>query len=145
METLHHRLPVARAEIPALLEQHGILPTSQRVEIATILLSRKDHWSAEQVLARLHNEEAAVSKATVYNTLNLFADKGIIRQVIVDPTKIFFDSNTDPHYHFYDADTGMIADVLDEEFPLTHLPELPTGMVLERVDVILRVRAQPTP
>jgi Fur family iron response transcriptional regulator len=136
-----HSLPVPRQEIPALLERHGILPTAQRVEIATMLLARKDHWSADQVLARLAEDGAAVSKATVYNTLNLFADKGLIREVIVDPTKIFFDSNTEPHYHFYDADTGTLADVLNCDLPLAQLPELPAGMSLERVDVILRIRS----
>src|SRR5215831_9424351 len=84
------------------LTECGIRPTAQRVRIATLLLSAAQHLSAEQILAQLRAAGARVSKATVYNTLNLFAAHGLIRQLSVDDSRAWFDSNVDPHYHFHD-------------------------------------------
>lgn len=101
-------------EIVTMLRGHGINPTAQRVEIARELFSRKGHFSAEDVFMLVNNEQAQVSKATVYNTLGLFAEKGLIRQLIVDPTKVFYDPNMVPHHHFYDVVTGVLTDI-DED------------------------------
>src|SRR3974377_557798 len=89
----------------------GIRPTAQRARIATLVLSAPQHLSAEQILAQLRAAGARVSKATVYNTLNLFAAHGLIRQLSVDGSRAWFDSNVDPHYHFHDLATGALIDV----------------------------------
>ena len=86
------------------LTGHGIRPTAQRVRIAALLLAAPQHLSAEQILASLRAAGASVSKATVYNTLNLFAAHGLIRQLSVDGSRAWFDSNVDPHYHFHDLE-----------------------------------------
>src|SRR5207237_7950275 len=83
----------------------GIRPTAQRVQIAELLLSAPQHLSAEQILASLRASGARVSKATVYNTLNLFAAHGLIRQLSVDGSRAWFDSNVEPHYHFHDLES----------------------------------------
>jgi len=129
-----------RCDIPALLERYGVTPTPQRIEIATVMLACHQHLSADQVLARVNQNGAAVSKATVYNTLGLFAEKGLIRQVIVDPTKIFYDSNIAPHHHFYNVDDGSLIDFDAQECSIAKLPTLPAGTVADGVDVIVRVR-----
>ncbi len=133
-------LPVEKDAIPSLLQQHGISPTAQRVEIAGILLSKCQHLSADQVLTRLTEHGASVSKATVYNTLGLFAERGLVRQVIVDPAKVFYDSNVAPHHHFYNVDDGNLIDVNAAEVPIEHLPHAPDGTVAEAVDIVIRVR-----
>src|SRR3569832_1835317 len=89
-------LPLHKDDIEALLRQYGISPTQQRVEIACILFARPQHLSAEQVLHLVNDEKPVVSKAPVYNTLGLFARKVLIREVIVDPTKVFYDPTTVP-------------------------------------------------
>ena len=127
-------------EIIDLLRSHEISPTHQRVEIARVLLSKPQHLSAEQVLARVNLDHAVVSKATVYNTLGLFARKGLIKEVIVDPSKVFYDPNTQPHYHFYNVDTGTLMDIDAEQVSLQGLPETPEGMESDGVDVIIRLR-----
>ena len=132
--------PAERDAIPDLLQGHGISPTAQRVEIAAILLCERQHMSADQVLTRLNENGAAVSKATVYNTLGLFAERGLVRQVIVDPTKVFYDSNVVPHHHFYNVDNGTFIDVDAAELPLEQLPGAPTGTVAEAVDIVIRIR-----
>lgn len=127
------------------LQRRGITPTQQRVQIGQLLFARPQHLSAEQVLEMANRIGAAVSKATVYNTLNLFARKALIREVIVDPTKVFYDSNTVPHHHFFDVDTGTLADVESHEFDLPAMPPLPDGAEAVGVDVIIRIRSRNRP
>ena len=126
-------------EIPALLRSHEINPTSQRIEIARALFLRSEHLSAEEIFSLVNSESACVSKATVYNTLGLFADRGLIREVVADPTRIFYDPNTAPHHHFYDTSTGKLMDIPAEDVRIQSLPTLPDGMRMEGVDVIVRV------
>ena len=125
-----------------VLESRGITPTPQRVEIARILLARPQHLSAEQVLSVLKQGELTVSKATVYNTLGLFAAEGLVREVIVDPSKVFYDSNCTDHHHFYDIDSCTLADIDAREIDIDGLPDVPEGKVVDRVDVIVRVRSR---
>jgi len=131
----------SRGNLAAVLRQHGINPTHQRIEIAHALYARNEHLSADQVLALVNEEHPETSRATVYNTLNLFVQKGLIREVIVDPSKVFYDPNTQPHYHIYDVRTGHLADIDADCVRVTGLPDLPPGMVTEGVDIILRVRS----
>ncbi|MDJ0812395.1 MAG: Fur family transcriptional regulator [Woeseiaceae bacterium] len=133
---------MTRSGIRSLIEKHGILPTPQRVEVAGILLDKPQHLSAEQIIERLKAADSGVSKATVYNTLNLFSERGLIREVMVDPVRKFYDSTTRPHHHFYNVDTGELADIPDEEVAFGQLPELPEGTERESVEVLIRVRGK---
>lgn len=128
-----------RENISTKLRNHGINPTHQRIEIAHALFSRHEHLSADQVMAIVNTRHAETSKATVYNTLRLFLEKGMIRELVVDPTKIFFDPNTTPHHHMYEVDTGRLSDI-HGDIQITGLPPLPLGLVTEGVDLIVRVR-----
>jgi Fur family iron response transcriptional regulator len=128
-------------DVVALLRSHGIHPTSQRVLIAHVLFTRCTHLSAEDVYRQVNLDNHRVSKATVYNTLGLLADKGVVREVIADPTRIFYDPNTAPHHHFFDVTTGELTDISAEQIHVSGLPPLPNGAQLEGVDVIVRMRA----
>lgn len=128
-----------RENVSSLLRKHGINPTHQRIEIAHALFSRQEHLSADQVMAIVNTRHAETSKATVYNTLRLFLEKGMVRELVVDPTKIFFDPNTTPHHHMYEVDTGRLSDI-HGDIRITGLPSLPPGLVAEGVDLIVRVR-----
>lgn len=133
---------MTRSGVRSLIEKHGILPTPQRVEIAGILLDKPQHMSAEQILEELKAGDSGVSKATVYNTLNLFSERGLIREVMVDPVRKLYDSTTRPHHHFYNVDTGELADIPDEGVAFEQLPELPEGTQSESVEVLIRVRGK---
>jgi len=122
------------------LRAHGINPTHQRIEIAYALFSRHEHLSADQVMAIVNERHSETSKATVYNTLNLFLEKMLIREVIVDPNKVFYDPNTEPHYHMYDLQSGRLTDINAADIKVTGLPALPPGVVTEGMDIIIRVR-----
>ncbi|MBK8960060.1 MAG: transcriptional repressor [Proteobacteria bacterium] len=134
--------PIAREDIPATLLRFGISPTPQRVEVAALVLERTQHLSADQVLARLSGSDASVSKATVYNTLGLFAERELVREVMVDATKVFYDSNTSPHHHFFNIDDGTLLDVASGEVVIDQLPAAPAGTRTDSVDIVIRVRNQ---
>jgi Fur family iron response transcriptional regulator len=138
---MSYATPPDRPSLIALLRRHGIAPTHQRLEIAQVLFGRCQHLAADQVLAMVNARHAETSKATVYNTLNLFRDRGLIREVIVDPKRVFYDPNTAPHHHLYNVDTGEITDIATDALSVSGMPELPPGMVTEGVDIIVRVRA----
>lgn len=135
-----NKYPLSRAEVIDLMRQKGVNPTQQRVEIAQVLFAEPQHVSADQVLAMVNRKRSIVSKATVYNTLGLFARKGLVREVIVDPTKVFYDPTTMPHHHFYNVDTGELTDMELDSLTLGELPSLPEGTEAEGVDVVIRVR-----
>lgn len=119
----------------------GITPTRQRLEIAQVLFARCEHLSADQVLAAVNAREALTSKATVYNTLNLFVRKKLVREVLVDPDRVFYDPNMAPHHHFYNVDSGEISDIPSEHIAFARLPDPPGSMVSAGVDVVVRIRA----
>ena len=110
----------SREDLVSVLRQRGISPTHQRMEIAHVLFSRMEHLSADQVLCLVNGRHAETSKATVYNTLKLFVETGLVREVIVDAAKVFYDPNTAPHHHFYDVETGDITDI--DAAPITITP-----------------------
>lgn len=123
------------------LRQYGVAPTHQRMEIAQVLFERMQHLSAEQILARVNARYAETSKATVYNTLRLFVEKRLIRELIVDPSKIVYDSNTLPHHHLYDTASGRITDIAADKVRVVGLPPLPDGVEAESIDIVVRTRA----
>lgn len=132
--------PMEVNAIRNLLKGGGIGATAQRVRIACALFARPRHMSADQVLGLVNQRGKPVSKATVYNTLKLFVERGLIRQVIVDPDRVFYDSNTGLHHHFYNEDTGALTDFGIEEISISGTPVLPPDTVHAGVDVIVRVR-----
>ena len=129
-------------DIASQLRKVGITPTQQRVQIAEILFARPQHMSADQVLALVNRDGPTASKATIYNTLGLFARKGLVREVIVDPSKVFYDSNTTVHHHFFNVDTGELTDIPADELVLSRMPELPPGTESAGIDVIFRIRSR---
>ncbi|MDX1506878.1 MAG: Fur family transcriptional regulator [Woeseiaceae bacterium] len=131
---------MSRTDILKLFDTHGILPTPQRVEVAEILLARPQHLSAEQIIERLKSLGSGVSKATVYNTLNLFAERGLAREIMVDPVRKFYDSTTTPHHHFYNVDSGELRDIHMDDISFGALPSVPEGTKLDGVEVLIRVR-----
>ena len=131
---------MSRTDILSLFDQHGILPTPQRIEVANVLLGRPQHLSADQIIERLREAGSSVSKATVYNTLNLFGERGLVKEVMVDPVRKFYDSTTHPHHHFYNVDSGELSDIPDHLVGFSELPDPPAGTEAESVELLIRVR-----
>ncbi len=126
------------------LKSVGLRPTRQRLALAKLLFDAGDrHVSAEQ----LHGEALAaamrVSLATVYNTLHQFTAAGMLREVVVEPGRAYFDTNTSDHHHFYRAADGTLEDIAGDRLAVANLPSPPQGTAIERVDVIIRVKNAP--
>jgi Fur family iron response transcriptional regulator len=128
------------ARARSILESHGIRPTSQRLRVAGILLTAPRHMTAEQILSALRQGTEHVSKATVYNTLNLFVAQGLAREIHADPQRCVYDSTMAPHHHFQNVDTGEMIDIRPEELAFARLPDLPPGTEIAGVEVVIRVR-----
>jgi Fur family iron response transcriptional regulator len=131
---------MSTADIAEKLKQHGVLPTQQRLEVAEILLGRPQHLSADQILERLRAAGSRVSKATVYNTLKLFSDQGLVKELTVDPDRRYYDSTTHAHHHFYHVGTGELSDIPEDQVRILDLPPLPRGTEQESVEVLIRIR-----
>lgn len=137
----HNRRQRPRPDMLERLRNAGVTPTPQRVAIAEVMLGRCQHLSADQLIARLRRDNyPQVSKATVYNTLGLFARVGLVREVIADPSRVFYDSNVDDHHHIYNVEAGTLTDIEPNELAIDRLPSLPQDLDIDGVDIIVRVR-----
>lgn len=134
-----------REQLTSRLAEHGVQATPQRLDVAEVVFARPQHLSADQIIAAIRDSGAHVSKATVYNTLNLFCEKGLLRTVEVDPTRQFYDSTSTPHHHFYNVDTGELTDIPPDDVELKVNAELPPGTRTDGVDVVIRVRSDGGP
>ena len=123
------------------LRAAGLRPTRQRALLASLLFAGDDrHVTAESLHAEAETAGEHVSLATVYNTLHQFTEAGLLRQVTVDGTRTYFDTNTGDHHHFYREDDGMLMDIDNDRIRVDGLPEPPAGCRVDRVDVVVRVR-----
>jgi Fur family iron response transcriptional regulator len=129
-----------RKQVTAQLVHNSINPTRQRVEIGMCLFDCDKHITADQLLELVNKGRHEVSKATVYNTLGLFASKGLLREVVVDPGKQIFDTNTTPHHHVYNVDTGELHDIEPGNLVVSGLPTLDKSIEVTGVDIVVRVR-----
>ena len=128
------------ADVLTRLRSVGLRPTRQRMALARLLLEGGDrHVSAEALHGEARVAGIKVSLATVYNTLNQFAETGLVRQVVVDPGRTYFDTNTTLHQHFFFEGDGRLQDIPGAEVQISRLPQAPKGTQIARVDVIIRL------
>lgn len=138
-EKIYH-FPLEKKEVISMLRENGITPTRQRLEIALSLFQKQQHLSAERILDSVNLLGHQVSRATVYNTMGLFASKGLVREVLIDRERVFYDSNSRPHHHVYNVDTGELSDVEgSSSMDLAKIQGLPEGCRVIDTDVVIRV------
>lgn len=127
----------------SLLQKAGLRPTRQRMGLARLLFDAGNrHVTAEELYAEATAAGIPVSLATIYNTLHQFTARGLLREVIVEPGRAYFDTNTSGHHHFFFEETGDICDIPEDEITIAQLPSLPDGTALNRVDVVVRVTGE---
>ncbi|MCV2882199.1 iron response transcriptional regulator IrrA [Actibacterium sp. XHP0104] len=124
------------------LARAGLRPTRQRVSLAALLVGdgQDRHVTAESLFALAEQAGERVSLATVYNTLRVFCDAGLMQEIMVDGSKSYFDTNTCDHPHFYWEDDGRLSDAPADRLRITGLPDAPEGAEVSRVDVVIRLR-----
>jgi Fur family transcriptional regulator, iron response regulator len=125
------------------LRKAGLRPTRQRAVLSSLLFTDcMRHVTAEALHAEAEQAGEQVSLATVYNTLHQFTRAGMLRQVTVDGTRTYFDTNVAEHHHFYREEDGMLLDIESDHITVDGLPSPPDGCRVERVDVVVRLRKQ---
>lgn len=123
------------------LQRAGLRATRQRLGLAELIFGQGErHLTAEGLYAEALKEGLRLSQTTVYNTLHQFTEAGLLREILADPRRIYFDTNVDPHHHFLDEDTGDMEDIPADGVSVSALPTPPDGKSIEGVDVIVRVR-----
>ena len=133
----------ASLRVLARLRAAGLRPTRQRLALARLLLEGSDrHVTAEQLHAEAIAAAIPVSLATVYNTLHQFTEAGLMREVVVEPGRSYFDTNTADHHHFFCEATSRLQDIPGECLSVSGLPLPPAGTEIRRIDVVIRVRPQ---
>ena len=131
-----HEMPIEER-----LRHCGLRPTRQRVALADLLFAKGDrHLTVEELHEEAVTAGVPVSLATVYNTLNQLTDAGLLRQVSVDGTKTYFDTNVTAHHHFYLENNHELVDIPDPHLVLSKMPDVPEGYEISRVDMVVRLR-----
>ena len=129
------------SDVPSRLKAAGLRPTRQRLALAELLFAGGDrHVTAEALYAEARAADIRVSLATVYNTLHQFTSAGLMREVVVDSGRSYFDTNASDHHHFFFEESGALRDIPGESVSLRGVPPPPPGTAISRVDVIVRVR-----
>jgi Fe2+ or Zn2+ uptake regulation protein len=128
-----------RTELGERLRGHGIQPSAQRMAVAQYVLATDEHPSADQVWARVRADFPMISRATVYNTLNLFVRQGLLRQLVLAEGKVVFDPHLGPHHHFIDDATGSIHDVAWDAVEVKNVENL-KGVDVREYQVVMRGR-----
>jgi Fur family iron response transcriptional regulator len=137
-------VPSRRPCLTAVLRMAGLRPTRQRVALAEILFGGAHrHVSAEELLAEAQAAKVNVSLATIYNTLHQFRMSGLLREVAVEASRSYFDTDTSDHHHFYIEDEQRVVDIPASAIVIQNLPEPPKGMSVTHVDVVVRVKKDP--
>lgn len=126
-----------------LLKSHGINPSAQRLAVAEYVLRTSEHPSAEEVWARVRTRFPMVSRATVYNTLNLFVETGLLRPLVLTEGRTVFDPVLAPHHHLIDEETGEIVDIPWERLTVKQVEQL-EGFEISEYQVVLRGRRKPS-
>ena len=130
-------LKAVNADVPEALKERGIQPSAQRVAVAEYILDTKEHPSADVVWSRVRARFPMISRATVYNTLNLFVEKGLVRQFVLSEGNVVFDPNTERHHHFVDDATGAIYDIPWDALHVANVEEL-SGFGVREYQVVVR-------
>ena len=122
------------------LKDAGLRPTRQRLALAKLLFDPSErHLTAEQLHAEAQDAGVRVSLATVYNSLHQFTSADLLREVVVEPGRSYFDTNVEDHHHFYHEDSGRLQDIPKDQLALARVPEAPAGTQIARVDVTIRL------
>lgn len=123
------------------LRQAGLRPTLQRAALGEILFSKGDrHICADDLHAEARAARVPVSLATVYNTLNQFKAAGLLREIAIEGERSYFDTNTSNHFHFFDQGEGELLDIEVDGVHVSGIPAVPAGKVIDRVDVVVRLK-----
>ena len=122
------------------LKKNGITPTKQRVELADLIFSENQHFTASDLIDVVSKAGLEISQATIYNTLCLIEKKNILKTIDLQNDCKFYDTNLSPHHHVYNTSTNLLTDIKEEEINFSKLPSIPKSLVIEKTEVLIKVK-----
>ncbi len=122
------------------LKDNNITPTKQRVDIAMLIFDKNQHFTASDLITLASKSSLHISQATIYNTLCLFEQKGILKTIDLQNDRKFYDTNLSLHHHIYNMTTKILTDVDDDQIEFSKLPDLPSNLELEKTEVLIKVK-----
>lgn len=129
-----------KAQLAARLRAAGLRVTEPRLALARLLFTGGNrHVTAETLHKQVRQAGLSISLATIYNSLHQFMAAGFLRQIVVDANNSYFDTNISPHHHFFITDENRLIDIPADDITISNLPDIPDGLEMGRVDVIIRV------
>ncbi|OUR76260.1 transcriptional repressor [Alphaproteobacteria bacterium 46_93_T64] len=130
-----------KCDLETKIRKANLRPTRQRIALANLLFSGGNrHITAETLHSEALEKGVKVSLATIYNNLHHFTEAGLLREVVVDASKSYFDTNTSDHHHFFFEEDGYLEDISAGHINVKDIPDIPVGTTISSVDVIIRVR-----
>ncbi len=123
-----------------LLKSNGITPTKQRLEIADLIFVKNQHFNASDLIDKVKNAGLPISQATIYNTLCLFEQKGLLKTINLNNDFKFFDTNLEPHHHMYNTSNNTLTDISNEKISFSKLPDIPKNLSVEQTEVLIKVK-----
>ena len=118
----------------------NVTPTKQRVDLAQLIFAKKQHFTAADLINLADKNKLNISMATVYNTLSLLEDKGMLKTINIDNELKFYDTNLDHHHHLYNTTMSTLTDIENEKVVFAEFPELPKNLQIESTEVLIKAR-----
>ena len=118
----------------------NVTPTKQRVDLAQLIFSKKQHFTANDLIAMADKKKLHISMATIYNTLSLLEDKGMLKTINIDNELKFYDTNLDNHHHLYNTTMSTLTDIDHDKIVFAELPELPKTLQIESTEVLIKAK-----
>lgn len=124
----------------SLLKERDITPTKQRLEIADLIFSKNQHFTAAELIEKVRLANLPISQATIYNTLCLFESKGLLKTIDLQNDCKFYDTNLNSHHHIYNTSNNTLTDISDDRIAFSKLPDIPKHLEVEQTEVLIKVR-----
>ena len=124
----------------SLLKERDIMPTKQRLEIADLIFSKNQHFTAAELIEKVRLANLPISQATIYNTLCLFESKGLLKTIDLQNDCKFYDTNLNSHHHIYNTSNNTLTDISDDRIAFSKLPDIPKHLEVEQTEVLIKVR-----
>ncbi len=118
----------------------NVTPTKQRVDLAHIIFAKKHHFTAADLINKANKNKLNISMATIYNTLSLLEEKGMLKTINIDNEMKFYDTNLENHHHLYNTTMSTLTDITNDQVVFAELPELPKSLEIESTELLIKVR-----
>lgn len=133
-------MSLMEAKYETIYRELNVTPTKQRVELAQLIFSKKQHFTAADLISMADKKKLNISMATIYNTLSLLEDKGMLKTINIDNELKFYDTNLEHHHHLYNTTMSTLTDIDHDRVVFAELPELPKNLQIESTELLIKAK-----